>query len=49
MMVDSLELVVMEIWNDNQLDDRVVEARDRPEPLGVGSGATQGGMRCDGW
>ena len=37
----------MEIWNDNHLDDRVVEAWDRPKPLGVGSGATQGGMRGD--
>jgi hypothetical protein len=34
-----------QIRNGNHLDDRVVQARDRPEPLGVGGGATQRGVR----
>jgi hypothetical protein len=39
------ELTIGHIRNGNHLDDRVVQARHPPEPLGVGGGATQRGVR----
>lgn len=56
-MQDRTILYVLKFWGselkilggkkNSHLDDRVVEAWDRAEQLGVGSGATQGGVSSD--